>query len=71
MLTELSAARFVEMMENAAKEQGLDLEDCTLFIRANHRENSYDSEEQINVECGEYGQMTIDLLEDWMVENNP
>ena len=68
MLTELSAARFVEMMENAAKEQGLDLEDCTLWIRANHGENDYDSEEQVEISCGEFGQMTIDLYEDWMVE---
>lgn len=70
MLTELSAARLVEMLQNAAASQGLSLEDCTVWIRANHRENDYDSEEQVEISCGEFGQMTIDLLEDWMVEEN-
>ena len=64
MLTQLSAARLVEMLQNAAALQGLRLEDCTVWIRANHRENSYDSEEQVEISCGEFGQMTIDLLED-------
>lgn len=68
MLTELSAAKFVEMMKNAAASQGLSLEDCTVWIRANHRENDYDSEEQVEISCSEFGHMTIDLLEDWMVE---
>jgi hypothetical protein len=70
MLTELSAARLVEMLQNAAAAQGLSLEDCTVWIRANHRENDYDSEEQVEISCGECGQMTINLLEDWMVEEN-
>ena len=68
MLTELSAARLVEMLQNAAEAQGLSLEDCTVWIRANHRENDYDSEEQVEISCGEFGQMTINLLEHWMVE---
>lgn len=59
MLTELSAA---------AQEVGL--EDCGVWIRANHRENDYDSEEQVEVSCDENGFMIIDLLEDWMVEEN-
>ena len=70
MLTELSAARLVEMLQNAAAAQGLSLEDCSVWIRANHRENDYDSEEQVEVSCGEFGQMTINLLEHWMVEEN-
>lgn len=70
MLTELSAARLVEMLQNAAAAQGLSLEDCSVWIRANHRENDYDSEEQVEISCSEFGQMTINLLEDWMVEEN-
>ena len=70
MPTELSAARLVEMLQNAAAAQGLSLEDCSVWIRANHRENEYDSEEQVEVSCDENGFMIINLLEDWMVEEN-
>ena len=70
MLTELSAARLVEMLQNSAAAQGLSLEDCSVWIRANHRENEYDSEEQVEVSCDENGFMIINLLEDWMVEEN-
>lgn len=68
MLTQLSAARLVEMLQNAAAAQGVGLEDCSVWIRANHRNNDYDSEEQVEVECTESGLMIINLLEDWMVE---
>ena len=68
MLTQLSAARLVEMLQNSAAAQGVALEDCTVWIRANHRENDYDSEEQVEVSCDENGCMIINLLEDWMVE---
>jgi hypothetical protein len=64
MLTQLSAARLVEMLQNAAAAQGVSLEDCSVWIRANHRENEYDSEEQVEVSCDENGFMTINLLED-------
>ena len=70
MLTELSAARLVEMLQNAAAAQGVSLEDCSVWIRANHRENDYDSEEQVEVSCDENGFMIINLLEEWMVEEN-
>ena len=70
MLTQLSAARLVEMLQNAAAAQGVGLEDCTVWIRANHRENDYDSEDQVEVSCDENGFMIINLLEDWMVEEN-
>ena len=70
MLTELSAARLVEMLQNAAAAQGVSLEDCSVWIRANHRENSYDSEEQVEISCDENGFMSINLLEEWMVEEN-
>ena len=70
MLTQLSAARLVEMLQNAAAAQGLSLEDCSVWISANHRENEYDSEEQVEVSCDENGFLTINLLEDWMVEEN-
>ena len=68
MLTQLSAARLVEMLQNAATAQGVGLEDCSVWIRANHRNNDYDSEEQVEVSCDENGFMIINLLEDWMVE---
>lgn len=68
MLTELSAARLVEMLQNAAASQGLSLEDCSVWIRANHRENEYENEEQVDISCTKNGLMTIDLFEGWMVE---
>ena len=68
MLTQLSAAKLVEMLQNAAAAQGVGLEDCTVWIRANHKENDYDSEEQVEVSCDKKGCMIINLLEDWMVE---
>lgn len=68
MLTQLSAARLVEMLQNAAAAQGVGLEDCSVWIRANHRNNDYDSEEQVEVECTESGLMIINLIEDWMLE---
>lgn len=68
MLTELSAARFVEMIQNAAASQGLSLEDCSVWIRANHRENEYENEEQVDISCTKNGLMTVDLFEGWMVE---
>lgn len=68
MLTQLSAARLVEMLQNAAASQGLSLEECSVWIRANHRENEYENEEQVDISCTQNGLMTIDLFEDWMVE---
>ncbi|MBO5827308.1 MAG: hypothetical protein J6R59_02455 [Paludibacteraceae bacterium] len=68
MLTQLSAARLVEMIQNAAASQGLSLEDCSVWIRANHRENEYENEEQVDISCTKNGLMTIDLFEGWMVE---
>ena len=68
MFTRLSAARLVEMLQNAAAAQGVGLEDCVVWIRANHRNNDYDSEEQVDVSCDENGFMIIDLIEDWMIE---
>ena len=68
MLTQLSAARLVEMLQNAAASQGLSLEDCNVWIRANHRENEYENEEQVDISCTQNGLMTIDLLEHWLVE---
>jgi hypothetical protein len=68
MLTQLSAARLVEMIQNAAASQGLSLEDCSVWIRANHRENEYENEEQVDISCTKNGLLTIDLFEGWMVE---
>ena len=70
MFTQLSAVRLVEMLQNAAAAQGVGLEDCTVWIRANHRENEYDSEEQVEISCDENGFMTINLLEDQAIEQN-
>ena len=58
----------VEMLQNAAASQGLSLEECSVWIRANHRENEYENEEQVDISCTQNGLMTIDLFEDWMVE---
>jgi hypothetical protein len=56
------------MIQNAAASQGLSLEDCSVWIRANHRENEYENEEQVDISCTKNGLMTIDLFEGWMVE---
>jgi hypothetical protein len=60
--TYLTAARLIQMIQEAAAQAGRSLEEYEVYIEANWRNNGYEYEEQIQVRTRE-NYMTLNLLE--------
>lgn len=60
--TYLTAARLIQMIQEAAAQAGRTLEEYEVYIEANWRNNGYEYEEQVQVRTGE-NYMTLNLLE--------
>ena len=60
--TYLTAARLIQMIQEAASQAGRTLDEYEVYIEANCRNNGYEYEEQVQVRTGR-NYMTLNLLE--------
>lgn len=66
--TYLTAARLIQMIQEAAEQAGRTLEEYEVYIEANWRNNGYEYEEQVQVRTGR-NYMTLNLLEEFDLEH--
>ena len=60
--TYLTAARLIQMIQEAAEQAGRSLEEYEVYIQSNWKNNDYEYEEQVQVRTGR-DYMTLNLLE--------
>ena len=60
--TYLTAARLIQMIQEAAAQAGCSLDEYEVYIEANWRNNGYEFEEQVQVRTRQ-NYMTLNLLE--------
>ena len=66
--TYLTAARLIQMIQEAAEQAGRSLEEYEVYIQSNWRNNDYQYEEQVQVRTGR-NYVTLNLLEEFDLEH--